>query len=123
MVVATNSVLMLLVLFIVKHYIAEFILHQQQRYAPLKRRYGNLLDIEDAMLHGYMTVAILVTIYPWHLVVKVAAIEALIQYHISFFHYQFGSNDVKSFAYWAGFGLLQSLQFAMYVAIIYFLAG
>lgn len=123
MLVAANSVLLLLILFIIKHYIAEFILHQQQRYAPVKRKYGDLLDIEDALLHGYMTVAILITMYPWYLVIKVAAIESLVHYHINYLQYRISSNDLRSHNYWIWFGLVQSLQFAMYVAVIFFLTG
>ena len=115
-----NGILVLLGLFVLKHWIADFII-PAYRSNSIMRRYGSWLSIEHVLIHCTLTASFLFVFYPWLLVIKVAAIELLFHYHVDYIRHRFGPKDLKSEKFWAWFGTEQLSHYALYLSLVYYL--
>lgn len=76
-----NSILLLISLFIVKHFIVDFLIQPSWMYLN-KGKYGNVLGMVHSYFHGFVTFWILSWFTNWQLAVGWGLLEAVIHYHI-----------------------------------------
>jgi hypothetical protein len=119
-----NSVVLILGLFVVKHFIADFPL-QYPRHYTVKGTYGQWGGIEHALIHGAFTAVILSVFVPIDLVLQMAAIDVLVHYHIDWakmnVNRHFGWGPLTHEEFWVALGVDQLLHYLTYIGIVYYL--
>lgn len=122
-------VLSLVVLFIVKHFICDFIL-QSDRMIKEKGTYGAAGGRDHALVHAAGTILLLFIVLPWNLAAHMAAIilglvDGVIHYHIDWskskINTRFNLYPEWDKMFWWLLGADQMLHYLTYVFIIYIL--
>lgn len=119
-----NGLVLLLGLFIIKHFLADYPLQVAKHYT-VKGTYGRWGGIEHALIHGVLTAAVLYAFAPIMVVLKMAAIDTVVHYHVDWAkmklnkHLGYGPTTHEQF--WWLLGLDQMLHYLTYLAIIYYL--
>lgn len=118
-----QDLLILITLFIVKHFIVDFLLQNKWQYAN-KHKLGHPGGIFHAWLHGMVTVLILdVYKVPVDYIFYIGAIEWIIHYIIDYFKMNIGLwynlKPNNSEWFWYLLGLDQFLHYLTYVFIVY----
>lgn len=116
----TWQVFLLLSLFGIKHFFADFVL-QYEYMVREKGTYGATGGVHHAMVHASFTFLILVFFcHNADQVIGLAFLDFFVHYHIDFVKQQLNRNlTVKDNLWWAYFGLDQALHYLTYVGIIY----
>ena len=113
-----NNLVLLLGLFIFKHYVADFLL-QNMRHISNKGFYGRWGGIEHALHHALLTACILFAFVSWHIALLFGLIDGILHYHIDYIKTRFGPKDPAKSDFWVWHGTDQLLHYATYFAIIY----
>ncbi len=119
-------VLAALVLFQIKHYLADF--HWQSQWMVTnKGRYGHPGGLAHAGLHGGLSLVVLAAVAPWAplLFVSLVLAEIAAHYHIDWFKVRIVTRsgiDENDPAYWHWLGLDQALHQLTYLAMLAVLA-
>ena len=119
-----NSVVLILGLFIIKHFIADYPL-QHARHYTVKGTYGEWGGIEHALIHGAFTAVILAVFVPLDLVLKMTAVDVIIHYHVDWAkmnvnrHFNWGATTHNEF--WISLGVDQLLHYLTYLGIVYYI--
>ena len=117
----TLSVFILLALFGIKHFIADFVM-QYDYMVREKGIYGARGGIEHAAVHACFTVLVLLPFVrnPDDLIVF-PLMDFVLHYHIDYFKQQFNRGlTAKDNMFWVWLGLDQALHYLTYIGIIYF---
>lgn len=116
----TWEVFLLLSLFGIKHFIADFPLQYSYMVAE-KGIYGAGGGVQHAMVHGIGTFIVLMLVIshsPWVLILSLA--DGVLHYHIDWAKQQLNRNyTIKDDRWWTLLGLDQCLHYLTYVGIIY----
>jgi len=114
-----ETVLVLFVLFSIKHFLADFVF-QSNTMVEQKGTYGAFGGLQHAFTHAMLTAFLLLPVIPLIMVVlKLAFLDGVIHYHIDWAKQQFSKGYTpadKSFWFWLG--LDQMLHQLTYVIII-----
>lgn len=111
---------------LIKHFIADFLL--QTRYIlDNKHIYGHFGGILHVLIHGLLSLGILITApVSWLLAIALAVGEAVVHYHIDWvkerINRAFNWSATDSL-YWMSFGFDQLLHHLTYVAMIAIIVG
>lgn len=116
----TSTVFLLLALFGIKHFIADYVL-QYDYMVREKGIYGATGGVHHSLVHASWTFLILVFFCnDANLVIGLAFLDFVLHYHIDWAKQQLNRNlTVKDNMWWAWFGLDQALHYLTYIGIIY----
>lgn len=116
----TIGVFILLALFGIKHFFADFVL-QKTYMVREKGIYGAEGGIHHAAFHAAGTFVVLVMVVsasPWVIILSLA--DGVIHYHIDWCKQQLNRGlTVKDDLFWVWFGLDQALHYLTYIGLIY----
>ena len=118
-----TTVILLLALFGVKHFICDFLLQYPYMLAQ-KGSYGAIGGIAHAITHAVGTLIVLVLVLPWGLSAHIAALilsifDGISHYHIDWAKQQLNKGlTVADRMFWVWFGADQGLHYLTYIAII-----
>ena len=118
-----TTVILLLALFGVKHFICDFLLQYPYMLAQ-KGSYGAIGGIAHAITHAVGTLIVLVLVLPWGLSAHIAALilsifDGVAHYHIDWAKQQLNKGlTVADRMFWVWFGADQGLHYLTYIAII-----
>jgi len=118
MISGTQGLVILLGLFIFKHFVADFVL-QNDRHIEGKYVYGRWNGIEHSLHHGVLTFCVLIPFTTALMAIVMAAIDLFLHYHIDYFKVRFGPRDSRKHSYWVWFGADQMLHYLTYLAIVF----
>ena len=120
----TAGIFILLALFGIKHFFADFVL-QKAYMVKDKGTYGAPGGIHHAGIHATGTfIVLMLVISHTALVIPLALLDGVIHYHIDWAKQQLNRDlTVKDDMWWALFGLDQALHYLTYVGIIYVIAS
>lgn len=117
------SLLCLMCLFILKHFIADFPL-QSQRMVNEKGTYGARGGLDHAATHTMFTLIILLAWLPFYepwalLAVVLASLDGVLHYHIDWAKMNLGRGlTPEDRSYWTLLGVDQLLHYLTYILII-----
>ena len=116
----TWEVFLLLSLFGIKHFIADFPL-QFQYMVQEKGTYGATGGLHHSMIHALFTLFIIMfAVDDAYLALLLALADGIIHYHIDWAKQQLNRNlTMKDDRWWTLMGLDQCLHYLTYVGIIY----
>lgn len=112
--------LTLLTLLLVKHFIGDFVLQRGYQYRN-KGIYGHPGGLLHAGIHALLTILVLAPFVEFTLLLKLAAIEGVVHYHIDFFKSKANRKmdlQIQHNRYWVLLGFDQLLHQLTYIAII-----
>jgi hypothetical protein len=113
-----ENVLLLLALFGVKHFLADF-LWQFPYMVQDKGQYGAPGGLVHAGIHGILTFFVIVGFVRPEDAVTLALIDATVHYHIDWTKTNLNQGlTVDDHRFWIWFGLDQTLHYLTYIAII-----
>jgi hypothetical protein len=118
-----TTVILLLALFGVKHFICDFLLQYPYMLAQ-KGSYGAIGGIAHAITHAVGTLIVLVLVLPWGLSAHISALilsifDGIAHYHIDWAKQQLNKGlTVADRMFWVWFGADQGLHYLTYIAII-----
>ena len=118
-----STIILLLALFGIKHFICDFVL-QYPYMLEQKGTYGAAGGIAHATIHALGTLVVLVIGLPWGLAGHIAAlilgiIDGVIHYHIDWVKQQLNNGlTVADRMFWVWFGADQGLHYLTYIVII-----
>lgn len=118
-----TTIILLLALFGIKHFVCDFLLQYPHMIAQ-KGTYGARGGIEHAAIHAVGTVIVLFLALPWDPVVHVAALvfglfDGLVHYHIDWAKNNLNKGLTPADRmFWIWFGADQTLHYLTYIAII-----
>ncbi len=119
-----GTLLLLLLLFQVKHFLADFLWQTDWMFLN-KGRYGHPGGLAHAGLHAVFTaVVLLFAPAPLGLLLALVALEFVIHYHVDWSKDHFtrrGSYTVEEKGFWVLFGLDQGAHQLTYVLLLYLL--
>ncbi len=121
----TWEVFLLLSLFGIKHFLADFPL-QYQYMVQEKGTYGATGGLHHAAFHASLTffVLLLAGYSANPLLIPLALADGVIHYHIDWAKQQLNRNlTIKDDRWWTLMGLDQCLHYLTYVGIIYVITG
>ena len=116
----TWEVFLLLSLFGIKHFIADFPL-QFQYMVKEKGTYGAVGGLHHSMIHAVFTLFIITfAVDDAYLALLLALADGILHYHIDWAKQQLNRNlTIKDDRWWTLMGLDQCLHYLTYVGIIY----
>ena len=112
----SELIFVLFTLFAFKHFIVDFLLQKKYQYAN-KGIYGHPGGLLHAGLHGVGTFLCLMFFSP-ELAGILAILDAVIHYHIDWFHMKFGAQSYKDKKYWQWIGIEHFLHQQTYILLI-----
>jgi hypothetical protein len=118
-----TTIIILLALFGVKHFICDFVL-QNGKMLKDKGSYGAVGGLAHAAEHAVGTMIVLLVVLPWRLDAHVAAvvfglIDGLVHYHIDWVKTNLSQRYTpKDHEFWVYLGADQGLHYLTYVGII-----
>jgi hypothetical protein len=113
-----EHVLLLLALFGVKHFLADFLWQFPYMVAD-KGQYGAPGGMTHALLHGLLTFFVLIGFCRPEDAVTLALMDAFVHYHIDWSKTNLNQGlTAQDHRYWIWFGLDQTLHYLTYIAII-----
>ena len=117
---AQNTILILFFLFMMKHFIVDFLLQFRYQWSN-KGTYGHPGGILHAGLHGIGT-ALCLFMFSWEDILFLALMDALFHYHIDWakmnLNARMGWGPTTHEEFWWLLGLDQLLHMLTYLAII-----
>jgi hypothetical protein len=119
-----HTLLLLVLLFQVKHFLADFLWQTDWMFLN-KGRYGHPGGLAHAGLHALLTAAVLlVAPVSAAMLLALAALEFVIHYHVDWSKDHFtrrGAYTVRDKAFWVVFGIDQAAHQLTYVLLLYLL--
>lgn len=124
-----TTILTLAILFIVKHFICDFIL-QSDRMIKEKGTYGAAGGRDHAAVHAIGTTIVLFIALPWNInshatAIMIGALDGFIHYHIDWIkskiNKRFDLYPEWDKMFWWLLGADQTLHYLTYVGLIYIL--
>jgi hypothetical protein len=113
-----ETVIVLLVLFGVKHFLADF-LWQFPFMVQDKGQYGAHGGMTHALLHGVLTFFVLIGFARPEDAVTLALIDTAVHYHIDWCKTNLSRGlTIEDHRFWVWFGVDQALHYLTYIAII-----
>ncbi len=113
-----ETIIVLLALFGIKHFLADF-LWQFPFMVRDKGRYGAEGGMTHALLHGVLTFFVLIGFTRPEVAVTLALIDSVIHYHIDWAKTNLSQDlTIEDHRFWVWFGLDQTLHYLTYIAII-----
>ena len=118
-----ETILLLLALFGVKHFVCDFLLQYPYMLAE-KGIYGARGGVDHAAIHSIGTLIVLVIALPWGLTAHFAAVilalfDGVAHYHIDWLKQRFNRGLTPADReFWIWFGADQTLHYLTYIAII-----
>jgi hypothetical protein len=118
-----TTVILLLALFGVKHFVCDFLLQYPHMLAQ-KGTYGARGGLEHALVHALGTFVVLVIVLPWGPFAHFAAVvlglfDGIVHYHIDWLKQQLNRGlTTADRMFWVWFGADQGLHYLTYIAII-----
>jgi hypothetical protein len=118
-----TTVILLLTLFGIKHFICDFLLQYPHMVAQ-KGTYGARGGLEHAAIHALGTFIVLVIVLPWGPFTHFAAVvlglfDGVVHYHVDWLKQQLNRGlTTADRMFWVWFGADQSLHYLTYIAII-----
>jgi hypothetical protein len=111
--------LVLVVLFILKHFLMDFVWQTQQEILN-KGNYGNWIGIRHSVKHGLGTLFVLwIAQVNADYIVGLVVMDFFIHYHIDWAKTNLSRGlTIEDHRYWIWFGLDQTLHYLTYIAII-----
>ena len=119
----TEFILLLLILFVIKHFICDFLLQYPYMLAE-KGIYGAKGGIAHALCHAVGMLIVLFLVLPWdfsvHLFALILAIfDGVIHYHIDWAKQKLNRGFTPADRmFWVWFGADQTMHYLTYIAII-----
>ena len=114
----TTTVLLLLALFGIKHFLADFVLQLPYMLAQ-KGVYGAEGGLHHAMVHGVLTVFIVMLFAPPIMALQMGLLDSVLHYHIDWVKQQVSRGlTVADQKFWFWFGADQTLHYLTYILII-----
>ena len=118
------EILLLLTLFQIKHYYADFVIQTYQQTVR-KGIYKDIIGISHSLDHIWTTmVALLIynIFFPISAIaiILIAVIEGIVHYHIDWTKVYYGSKDITKPAFWNQFGLDQLAHQLTYILIAWY---
>jgi hypothetical protein len=114
------TLLVLLALLSVKHFLADFVF-QSQHMIETKGIYGASGGLHHAFVHGMLTAFVLLPIIPQVIIVlQLAFVDAFLHYHIDWAKMKIGRKynyTPSDRAFWFWIGLDQLLHYLTYIGI------
>ena len=118
-----ETVIVLLVLFGIKHFLADFLWQFPYMVAD-KGHYGAPGGMTHALLHGLLTFFVLIGFARPEDAVMLALIDSMIHYHIDWAKQQLNKGLTPADReFWVWFGLDQALHYLTYIVIIGWAVG
>jgi len=117
MIAEYNGPLMLMGLFIFKHFLADFVL-QTHRHIVGKEYYGRWAGVEHSFHHGILTFLVVVPFVNLSTALLIGLIDTIVHYHIDYVKARFGTKDISKKSHWTWFGADQMLHYLTYLAIV-----
>ena len=116
----TASVFILLALFGIKHFIADFVM-QYDYMLREKGIYGAVGGLHHAIVHASFTFLILVFFCPnANIIIALSFADFALHYHIDYFKQQLNRGlTTADRQFWLNLGLDQTLHYLTYIGIIY----
>lgn len=117
----THTLLLILTLFALKHFLADFLLQGPYQYLN-KGIYGHLGGVQHSLIHAVFTGAIVAFFVPTFAIIA-AAIDYTIHYHVDWAKvqintkYGWGANTHREF--WWLLGLDQFLHALTYLLLVW----
>ena len=113
-----ETVIALLALFGIKHFLADFLLQLPYMVAD-KGQYGAPGGLQHCWIHGVLTFFVLIGFARPEDAVTLALIDSAVHYHIDWAKTNLSRGlTVQDHRFWVWFGLDQTLHYLTYVAII-----
>jgi hypothetical protein len=113
-----EPVIILLTLFGVKHFLADFLWQFPYMVAD-KGQYGAVGGMTHAGIHGILTFFVIIGFVRPEDAVTIALIESAVHYHIDWAKINLSRGlTIQDHRFWIWFGLDQTLHYLTYVAII-----
>jgi hypothetical protein len=118
-----TTIILLLALFGIKHFICDFLLQYPHMLAQ-KGTYGARGGIEHALIHAVGTIIVLCLALPWDLAVHLVAVflglfDGVVHYHIDWLKQKLNRGlTTADRMFWVWFGADQGLHYLTYIAII-----
>jgi len=115
------SVLWIITLFLLKHFIADFVLQTQYQFSH-KGIYGHRGGVLHAFIHALGT-ALVLFLFSWKFALLAALADGIVHYHVDWVksnlisHYKLTEKERW---FWIIFGLDQLIHELTYVVIIFF---
>lgn len=118
------EILLLLTLFQIKHYYADFVIQTYQQTVR-KGIYKDLIGISHSLDHAWTTmIALLIynIFFPVSAfaIIIIAVIEGIAHYHIDWTKVYYGSKDITKPVFWNQFGLDQLAHQLTYILIAWY---
>lgn len=114
----SNIVFLLLALFGIKHFIADFVM-QTEYMVKEKGIYGTEGGVEHSTIHAAMTLLILLGVAGIILATILAIADGIVHYHIDWCKQQLTRNYTPmDKAFWIWFGVDQLLHYFTYIIIV-----
>jgi hypothetical protein len=112
------EIIVLLALFGVKHFLADFLLQFPYMVAD-KEQYGAPGGLVHASIHGLLTFFVIVGFVRPEDAVTISLIDAAVHYHIDWAKTNLSQGlTIEDHRFWVWFGLDQTLHYLTYIAII-----
>jgi hypothetical protein len=113
-----ETVVILLALFGVKHFLADFLWQFPYMVAD-KGRYGEPGGLIHAGIHGILTFFVLIGFVRSEDAVTIALLESAVHYHIDWAKTNLSRGlTIQDHCFWIWFGLDQTLHYLTYIAIV-----
>lgn len=117
-----TTVLLIFSLFLVKHFIADFLVQFPYMYKN-KGIYGHPGGVDHAYVHGMFTMGIIAFFFSFPISSVAALIDVVLHYHVDWAKIQlttrFKLDANKHEAFWYLLGLDQLLHMLTYIGILY----
>lgn len=113
---------LLLVMLIIKHWIADFVL-QFDYMIDQKSQYGVRGGIEHALLHGILTAVVVVVLVDNITTAAIfGLIDSVVHYHIDYVKARWGTTDISTQKFWIQLGADQMAHMIFYIWLAWILS-
>lgn len=118
MTLANEGLVLILGLFVFKHFIADFVL-QTDRHIAGKYVYGRWAGIEHSLYHAILTIGVVIPFVSVSVAALIALIDLVVHYHLDYIKVRFGTQDPRKHSYWVWFGFDQMLHYLTYLVFVF----
>jgi hypothetical protein len=118
------DILIILSLFVIKHWFIDFVWQTQEEIAN-KGTYGNLIGIQHSVKHGLGTYMVLfVSGFGMTFPIMYAISDLIMHYHIDWAKMNLSQNFTpKDHAFWVWFGIDQMLHYLTYILFLFIMVS
>ena len=115
------DILLLILLFTVKHFVVDFVL-QTQEEVEHKGTYLDWRGVKHSVKHGIATALCFLVVAGWSnlgYAIFVGCVDIILHYHIDWTKMNYGNRDIRTPQFWNHLGLDQMAHQICYILLVW----